>query len=69
MDIEHINIGPQPYSRALRAIAAMIEDRESDGACIAQITRFLERSGVPVRDRPEPRREQRPEEMPCQAEE
>lgn len=69
MKIRDSYVAPQPYSRALRAIAAMIEDRESDGACIAQITRFLERSGVPVRDRPEPRREQRPKEMPCQAEE
>ncbi len=59
MDIEHIHIGPQPYSRALRAIAAMIEGRESGRACVARITRFPERSGIPGRDRPGPRREQR----------
>lgn len=38
MDIEKMHIRPQPYSQPLRIIA--------------QISRFLERSGVPVRDRP-----------------
>lgn len=39
---------PQPYSRHLRIIAAMIARRESDTACIDRITRFLEQCGVPV---------------------
>lgn len=43
---------PQPYSRSLRTIAVLIETRESDEDCVAQIKRFLERSGIPVRDRP-----------------
>lgn len=42
----------QPYSHSLRTIAVLIETRENDTDCIAQIKRFLERSGVPVRDRP-----------------
>lgn len=42
----------QPYSRSLQTIAILIETRETDADCIAQIKRFLERSGVPVRDRP-----------------
>ncbi|MDO4315142.1 MAG: hypothetical protein Q4C45_05145 [Oscillospiraceae bacterium] len=41
----------QPYSQSLRTIAILIETRENDADCVAQIKRFLERSGVPVRDR------------------
>ncbi len=51
MDIWEIGVRPQPYSQPLRTIAKMIEDRENDAACIAEIKRFLERSGIPVRDR------------------
>lgn len=43
---------PQPYSQSLRTIAILLETRESDEDCVAQIKRFLERSGIPVRDRP-----------------
>lgn len=43
---------PQPYSRHLRIIAGMIARRESDTACISQITRFLEQCGVPVETAP-----------------
>lgn len=52
MDVEKIYVMPQPYSQPLRMIACIIEERESDAACVARIRRFLERSGVPVRDRP-----------------
>lgn len=51
MDIWEIGVRPQPYSQPLRTIAKMIEARENDAACIAEIKRFLERSGIPVRDR------------------
>lgn len=49
---ENFYVTPQPYSQPLRTIAKMIEARESDAACIAEIKRFLERSGIPVWDRP-----------------
>lgn len=52
MDVESIYVRPQPYSQPLRTIAQIIAERENDTDCIAQIKRFLERSGVPVRDRP-----------------
>ena len=52
MDIEKIYVMPQPYSQPLRMVACIIEERESDAACVAQLRRFLERSGVPVRDWP-----------------
>lgn len=52
MDIESIYIRSQPYSRPLHTIAQIIEERESDEGCVSQIKRFLERSGIPVRDRP-----------------
>nr|WP_325194897.1 hypothetical protein [uncultured Oscillibacter sp.] len=52
MDVEKIYVMSQTYSQPLRMIARIIEERESDAACVAQLRRFLERSGVPVRDRP-----------------
>lgn len=52
MDIEKIYVQPQPYSRPLWTIARIIAERESDEEYIEQIKRFLERSGVPGRDRP-----------------
>lgn len=52
MDVESIFIRLQPYSQPLHTIAQIIEERESDEECVAQIRRFLEQSGIPVRDRP-----------------
>ena len=37
---------PQPYSRALRSIAKLIETRESDRACVEEIRKFLLESGA-----------------------
>ena len=39
---------PQPYSRHLRAIARILAERESDGAAVAAITRYLEHCGISV---------------------
>ncbi len=39
---------PQPYSRHLRAIAALIAARRSDADCLREISRYLEACGVPV---------------------
>lgn len=39
---------PQPYSRHLRAIAALIAARQSDAACLRELSRYLEACGVPV---------------------
>ncbi|MDD3346212.1 hypothetical protein [Oscillibacter sp.] len=41
-------VRPQPYSKALRTIAVLLENRKSDGDCLGKIREFLERSGVPV---------------------
>lgn len=46
--MEYPNPSPQPYSRHLRAIAALIAARQSDAACLREISRYLEACGVPV---------------------
>lgn len=51
MKNEEDYVTPQPYSKTLRLIAAMSAERESDADGIAEIQRFLECSGVPVRKR------------------
>lgn len=46
-------IRPQPYSQPLRTVARILAERESDGAAVAQLLVFLERSGIPVKEGPE----------------
>ena len=50
MDIYKINIRPQPYSKALRDIARILEERESDAQALEQLRIFLIRSGIPVKE-------------------
>ena len=50
MDIDKINIRPQPYSKALRDIARILEERESDAQALEQLRIFLIRSGIPVKE-------------------
>ncbi len=53
MDLDKIHIRPQPYSRPLRDIARILEERTSDAQALEQLTEFLIRSGIPVK---QPRR-------------
>lgn len=57
MDLEKIFIRPQPYSQPLRTVARILAERESDDAAVAQLLVFLERSGIPVKEGPEPPQE------------
>ena len=41
MDIDKINIRPQPYSKALRDIARIVEERESDAQALEQLRHVL----------------------------
>lgn len=50
MDIDKINIRPQPYSKSLRDIARILEERESDAQALEQLWIFLIRSGIPVKE-------------------
>ena len=42
------SLPPQPYSRHLRAIAAVLAGRTDDRAALAEIAALLESWGVPV---------------------
>lgn len=53
MDLDSIHIRPQPYSKTLRDIARILEERTSDAEALEQLRIFLIRSGIPVK---EPRR-------------
>lgn len=50
MDLDKINIRPQPYSMPLRTIARILEERTSDAQALEQLTEFLIRSGIPVKE-------------------
>ena len=50
MDLDKINIRPQPYSKALRDIARSREERESDAQALEPLRIFLIRSGLPVKE-------------------
>lgn len=50
MDLDKINIRPQPYSKALRDIARIVEERESDAQALEQLRIFLIQSGIPVKE-------------------
>jgi len=38
----------QPYSKPLRAIAAIIADSRDDTECVCRIRQYLAASGVPI---------------------
>ena len=42
---------PQPASPNLRNIARIIAARQSDGACVEDLTKYLLLNGIPVGDR------------------
>lgn len=50
MDLDKIPIRPQPYSRALRNTARILEERTSDAQTLEQLRIFLIRSGIPVKE-------------------
>ena len=50
MDLDKIPIRYQPYSMPLRTIARILEERTSDAQALEQLTEFLIRSGIPVKE-------------------
>ena len=53
MDLDKIPIRYQPDSQPLRTVARILAERESDARAVEQLTEFLIRSGVPVKEPPQ----------------
>ncbi|MEG2175334.1 MAG: hypothetical protein RRY97_00555 [Oscillibacter sp.] len=48
METEFFTGHPQPYSRPLRQIAALIAGRSDDASCVAEISALLRQYGIAV---------------------